>query len=95
MAAPSAQQATNGDVGVRIVPSLHKAKTGGRLAHTIRKFLGQDLGPGISAASLGCDFELFGSKGNASARARLKFKKPLNDKRYRNVGRRVFYHWPF
>jgi hypothetical protein len=78
MAAPSGRQVTNAGVGVRIVPSLHKAKTEGRLAHTIRKFLGQDLGPGFSAVPLGCDFELVGSKGNASARARLKSEKPLN-----------------
>ena len=39
------------------MPSLSKAKMGGRLAHTIQQFLGQDLGPGISAAPLGRDFE--------------------------------------
>ena len=66
MAAPSTQQVPNAGVGVRIVPSLHKAKTGGRLAHTIRKFLGQDLGPGISAAPPGRDFEQVRSKGNGS-----------------------------
>jgi hypothetical protein len=65
MAAPSTQQVPNAGVGVRIVPSLHKAKTGGRLAHTIRKFLGQDLGPEISAAPFGCDIELVGSKGKS------------------------------
>jgi hypothetical protein len=36
------------------------------LAHTIRKFLGQDLGPGIGAAPLGRDFEQVRSKGNGS-----------------------------
>jgi hypothetical protein len=77
MAAPSTQQVTNAGLAVRIVPSLHKAKTGGRLAHTIRKFLGQDLGPEINAAPLGCDFELVGPKENALGRA-LKSEKPLS-----------------
>jgi hypothetical protein len=48
------------------MPSLYKAKMGGRLAHTIRKLLGQDLGPGISAAPLGRDFEQVRSKGKGS-----------------------------
>src|ERR1700732_5470379 len=53
-------------LGFHIMPSLYKAKMGGRLAHTIRKFLGQDLGPGISAAPLGRDFEQVRSKGIGS-----------------------------
>jgi hypothetical protein len=48
------------------MPSLYKAKMGGRVAHTIRKFLGQDLGPGTGAAPLGRDFEQVRSKGNGS-----------------------------
>jgi hypothetical protein len=36
------------------------------LTDTIRKFLGQGLGPGISAAPLGRDFEQVRSKGNGS-----------------------------
>src|ERR1700680_4907088 len=53
-------------LGVHIMPSLYKAKMEGRLAHTIRKFLGQDLGPGISVAPLDLDFEQVRSKGNGS-----------------------------
>jgi hypothetical protein len=48
------------------MPSLYKAKMAGRLAHTIRKFLGQDLEPGISAAPLGRDSEQVRSKENGS-----------------------------
>ena len=36
------------------------------MAHTILNFLGQDLGPGISTAPLGRDFEQVRSKGNGS-----------------------------
>jgi hypothetical protein len=48
------------------VPSLYNAKMGGGLAHTIQKFLGQDLGPGVSAAPFGRDFEQVRSKGIGS-----------------------------
>src|ERR1700739_4031717 len=65
---------------VHVMPSLNKAKMGGRLAHTIQKFLGQDLGPGISAAPLGRDFGQVRSKGNGMG-GRLKSEKPLSDKR--------------
>src|ERR1700674_5203211 len=54
-------------LGVHIMPSLYKAQMGGRLAHTNWKFLGQGLGPGISAAPLDRDFEQVRSKGNGSA----------------------------
>jgi hypothetical protein len=70
-------------LGIHIMPSLYKAKIAGRLAHTIRKFLGQDLGPGISAAPLGGDFEEVRSKGNGSG--------PHSDKRTSRDLRILFY----
>jgi len=48
------------------MPLHHKAQMGGRLAHSLRKFLGQDFGTGISAAPLGRDFDQVRSKGNGT-----------------------------
>jgi hypothetical protein len=62
------------------MPLHYKAQMGVRLAHSLRKSLGQDFGKGISAGPLGRDFDQVRSKGNGTG--------PHSEKRaYRELAR--------